>query len=39
MSTLAPSTLPKEPIAAISELTYQYPERDTPALRELNWTV
>ena len=39
MSAPAPSTLLEEPIATISELTYQYPERDTPALRALNWTV
>jgi energy-coupling factor transport system ATP-binding protein len=33
------STLLADPIAIFSELTYRYPERETPALRELNWTV
>jgi energy-coupling factor transport system ATP-binding protein len=33
------STQLEEPIASFSGLTYRYPERDTPALRELNWTV
>jgi energy-coupling factor transporter ATP-binding protein EcfA2 len=33
------STLLNEPIATFSELTYRYPQRETPALRDLNWTV
>ena len=33
------ATLLAEPIVTFSELTYRYPERETPALRELNWTV
>jgi energy-coupling factor transport system ATP-binding protein len=33
------STLLEEPIATFSGLTYQYPEREAPALRELSWTV
>jgi energy-coupling factor transporter ATP-binding protein EcfA2 len=39
VSAPAPSTLLEEAIATVSELTYQYPERDTPALRGLSWTV
>ena len=29
----------EEPIVTVSELTYRYPEGDTPALRELTWVV
>jgi energy-coupling factor transporter ATP-binding protein EcfA2 len=32
-------TLLADPIATFSGLTYRYPERETPALRELNWTI
>jgi energy-coupling factor transport system ATP-binding protein len=39
VSALALSTLLEEPIATFSGLTYQYPEGDTPALRELTWAV
>jgi energy-coupling factor transport system ATP-binding protein len=39
MSALGLSTLLEEPIATFSGLTYQYPESDTPALRELTWAV
>jgi energy-coupling factor transport system ATP-binding protein len=39
VSALEPSTLREEPIASFSGLTYRYPERDTPALRELTWVV
>ena len=39
MSAPILSTQLEEPIASFSGLTYRYPERDTPALRELNWTV
>ena len=39
MSAPKLSTLLEEPIATFTGLTYHYPERDTPALRELNWTV
>jgi energy-coupling factor transporter ATP-binding protein EcfA2 len=33
------STLLEEPVATFSDLTYRYPDRETPALRELDWTV
>jgi energy-coupling factor transporter ATP-binding protein EcfA2 len=33
------STLIEDPIAAVSNLTYWYPERETPALRALNWSI
>jgi energy-coupling factor transporter ATP-binding protein EcfA2 len=33
------STMVEEPIAAVSNLTYWYPERETPALRALNWSI
>jgi energy-coupling factor transport system ATP-binding protein len=33
------STPLADPIVTFSELTYRYPERETPALRDLNWTV
>jgi energy-coupling factor transporter ATP-binding protein EcfA2 len=33
------STLIEEHIAIVSGLTYRYPERDAPALREVNWSV
>jgi energy-coupling factor transport system ATP-binding protein len=33
------SALLEDSIATFSELTYRYPGRETPALRELNWTV
>ena len=39
MSAPGLSTLLEEPIATFSGLTYQYPEREAPALRELSWTV
>ena len=39
MSGAVLATLLAEPIVTFSELTYRYPERETPALRELNWTV
>ena len=39
MSAPVPATLLEEPIATFSGLTYRYPERDTPALRDLNWTI
>ena len=39
MSGAVLATLLEEPVATFSELTYRYPERETPALRELNWTV
>jgi energy-coupling factor transporter ATP-binding protein EcfA2 len=32
-------TLLADPIATFSGLTYRYPERETLALRELNWTI
>jgi energy-coupling factor transport system ATP-binding protein len=33
------STPHGEPAATFSNLTYRYPERETPALQHLNWTV
>ena len=39
MSAPGLSTLLEEPIATFSGLTYRYPEREAPALRELSWTV
>jgi energy-coupling factor transporter ATP-binding protein EcfA2 len=33
------STLLADPIVTFTDLTYRYPERETPALREVNWTV
>lgn len=39
MSAPELSTLHGEPAATFSNLTYRYPERETPALRDLNWTV
>ena len=39
MSAPVPATLLGEPIATFSGLTYRYPERDTPALQDLDWAV
>jgi energy-coupling factor transport system ATP-binding protein len=39
VSALGLSTLLEEPIATVSGLTYRYPERNTPALRNLTWVV
>jgi energy-coupling factor transport system ATP-binding protein len=39
VSVLELSRLLEEPIATFSGLTYRYPERDTPALRDLTWVV
>jgi energy-coupling factor transport system ATP-binding protein len=33
------ATLVTEPVVTFSDLIYRYPERETPALRKLNWTV
>jgi energy-coupling factor transport system ATP-binding protein len=33
------STRLADPIATFSELTYRYPERETPALQDLNWSI